>query len=65
LRPTLWVGRLDITMATRKKHTLEQVVRKLAMADRMLGEGKGVADVCREVQGFRADLLPVANSSAG
>jgi putative transposase len=50
LRPTLWAGRLDITMATRKKHTPEQVVRKLATADRMLGEGKDVADVCRELQ---------------
>ena len=37
-------------MATRKKHTPEQVVRKLATADRMLNEGKDVADVCRELQ---------------
>jgi len=44
------VGRLDITMATRKTHTPGQVVRKLATADRMLGEGKDVADVCRELQ---------------
>ena len=27
-----------------------QVVRKLATADRMLNEGKDVADVCRELQ---------------
>jgi putative transposase len=46
----LWAGRLDINMATRKKHTPEQVVRKLATADRMLNEGRGVADVCRELQ---------------
>ena len=37
-------------MATRKKHTPEQVVRKLATADRMLNAGKDVADVCRELQ---------------
>jgi putative transposase len=37
-------------MATRKKHTPEQVVRKLATADRMLNEGKDVADVCGELQ---------------
>ena len=37
-------------MATRKKHTPEQVVRKLATADRRLNEGTGVADVCRELQ---------------
>lgn len=37
-------------MATRKKHTPEQVVRKLATADRLLNEGKDVADVCRQLQ---------------
>jgi transposase-like protein len=36
-------------MATRKRHTPEQVVRKLGQADRLLGEGKDVADVCREL----------------
>jgi hypothetical protein len=36
-------------MATRKKHTPEQVVRKLATADRMLNDGKDVAVVCREL----------------
>ena len=38
-----------MTMATRKRHTPEQVVRKLAQADRLLGEGKSLADVCREL----------------
>ena len=38
-----------MTMTTRKRHSPEQVVRKLATADRMLGEGKDVADVCREL----------------
>ncbi len=37
-------------MATRKKHTPEQIVRKLATADRMPNEGKDVADVCRALQ---------------
>jgi putative transposase len=46
----LWAGRLDLNMATRKKRTPEQIVRKLATADWMLNEGKGVADVCRELQ---------------
>jgi len=46
----LWAGRLDINMATRKKQAPEQVVRMLATADRMLNEGKDVADVCRELQ---------------
>jgi transposase-like protein len=34
----------------RKRHTPEQVVRKLTLADRLLAEGKDVADVCRELQ---------------
>jgi putative transposase len=37
-------------MATRKRHSPEQVVRKLIQADQMLTEGKEVADVCRELQ---------------
>src|SRR5665213_415774 len=47
-------------MATRRRHTPEQVVRDSAQADRLLGEGKDVADVCRELQVSRADVLPVA-----
>jgi transposase-like protein len=39
-----------MAMTTRKRHSPEQVVRKLALADRVLGEGKDVADVCRELQ---------------
>ena len=38
-----------ITMTTRKRHTPEQVVRKLTQADRLIGEGMEVADVCREL----------------
>ena len=34
LRPALRARGLDINMATRKKHTPEQIVRKLATADR-------------------------------
>ncbi len=30
--------------------TREQVVRKLTQADRLLGEGLDIADVCRELQ---------------
>jgi len=39
-----------IAVSTRRRHTPEQVVRKLQQADRLLGEGKEVADVCRELQ---------------
>jgi len=34
----------------RKRHTPEQIVRKLDQADRLVGEGKTVTDVCRELE---------------
>ena len=37
-------------MATRKRHSAEQVVRKLTQADRILAEGKDIGDVCRELE---------------
>ena len=39
-----------MTMTTRRRHSPERVVRKLQLADRLLVEGKDVADVCRELQ---------------
>ncbi len=38
-----------MVMATRKRHSPEQVVRKLATADRLLAEGKDLAGVCGEL----------------
>jgi putative transposase len=49
LRPTLWAGRLDKIMATRKRHSPEQIVRKLMAADRLLAEGRDTAAVSREL----------------
>ena len=41
---------MDHTMSKqRKRHTPEQIVRKLGQADRLLGEGNTVTDVCREL----------------
>ncbi len=34
---------------SRKRHTPEQVVRKLGQADRMLADWQDVAAVCREL----------------
>ena len=36
-------------MTTRKRHSPEQVVRKLEHADRLLAQGGEVADVCRDL----------------
>lgn len=33
----------------RKRHTPEQIVRNLGQADRLLGKGNTVTDVCREL----------------
>ncbi len=42
-------GRRIITMS-RRRHTPEQVVRKLREADRLLAEGKDVAEVARHLE---------------
>ena len=34
----------------RRRHTPEQIVRKLAVADKLLGEGKSTEEVCRELE---------------
>lgn len=47
MSPMMWAGRLESTMAGRKRHTPEQVVRKLTEADRLLAQGLEVADVAR------------------
>ncbi|MDT5151311.1 MAG: putative transposase [Mycobacterium sp.] len=44
------VGRKDDHNGNEETTLAEQVVRKLIRADRMLAEGKEVADVCRELQ---------------
>lgn len=34
----------------RRRHTPEQIIRKLREADRMLGEGKDIAEVARHLE---------------
>jgi transposase-like protein len=43
------VGREDFTMK-RRRHTPEQVIRKLREADRLLAEGKDVDEVARYLE---------------
>src|SRR5580693_4167886 len=60
LRPALRAGRPDINMATRKKHTPEQVVHKLAAADRK-PPPRQIHDLdrCRARLGlYRPDIRP-------
>ena len=37
-------------MSKRRRHTPEQIVRKLREADRMLAEGSQIADVARQLE---------------
>lgn len=34
----------------RRRHTPEQVVRKLGEGERLLGEGKDLGEVCRDLE---------------
>src|SRR3954447_21734290 len=38
----------------RRRHTPEQVIRKLREADRMLAEGKTIGEVCRQLEVLEA-----------
>lgn len=37
-------------MATRRRHTPEQIIRKLREAERLLGEGRGVPEVAKALE---------------
>ncbi len=52
-------------MATKKRHTPEQVVRKLQHADRLLAEEKDIGDVCRELQVSEQTYYRWRNQSGG
>jgi putative transposase len=52
-------------MARRRRHTPEQIIRKLREADRMLGEGAEVADVARHLEGTEATYHRWRNQYGG
>ena len=41
----------------RRRHTREQIIRKLRVADRLLGEGQEVAVVAKQLEVSAATLL--------
>jgi putative transposase len=57
--PTI-VGEGRMFTMARRRHTPEQIVRKLKEADRMLNEGSDVAAVARHLQVTESHLSPVA-----
>ena len=52
-------------MAQRRRHTPEQIVRKLREADRLLGEGASVADVARHLEVSEATFHRWRNQYGG
>ena len=46
----------------RKRHSSEQVIRKLREADRMLSEGKTIAEVCQQLEIVEATAPRVVDS---
>ena len=44
----------------RRRHTPEQIIRKLREAERLLGEGKKIPEAAKELGISRADVSPVA-----
>jgi hypothetical protein len=49
-------------MSKRKRHSAEQIVKKLEDADRRLTAGQSVAQVCQALEVKRSAVSPVAQS---
>jgi len=49
----------------RKRHSPEQIIRKLRDADRMLSEGKGIAEVCQVLEVAEATFHRWRNQYGG
>ena len=52
-------------MASRRRHSPEQIVRKLREADRLLGEGACIADVARHLEVSEATFHRWRNQYGG
>ena len=48
----------------RIRHTAEQIIRKLKIAEQLIAQGKTVADVCRAIEATQP-TYPAGNSSTG
>jgi hypothetical protein len=48
----------------RRRHTPEQVIRKLREAERMLSDGKELAEVAKALEGRRLPITAGATSTA-
>src|SRR3954453_19928977 len=59
------MGEEGTTHVKRRRHTPEQVIRKLREADRMLGEGKSIAEVAKALEVSEPTYHRWRNSTAG
>jgi hypothetical protein len=50
------------TLMNRRRHTPEQIGRKLGEAERMLGEGKAIPEVAKELE--VSENMPVSRRSS-
>ena len=50
--PSVWAGRIDDDMASnkRRRHTPDQIIRKLAEGNKLLATGQELAEVCRHLE---------------
>jgi transposase-like protein len=58
-------GRRRLITMARRRHTPEQIIRKLREADRLLGEGAEVADVARHLEVSEATYQRWRNQFGG
>jgi len=50
--PDVWAGRIHINMTSKKRrrHTPDQIIRKLAEGNKLLGSGQQLDEVCRHLE---------------
>lgn len=48
------------SMGQRRRHTPDQIIRKLREGERLLGQGQELPEVCKYLGDHGGDLVPVA-----
>ncbi len=56
LNESLWAARPEAKM---KKHTTDQIIRKLREAEALSSQGKGTAEICQALEISGPDVLPL------
>lgn len=61
--PIFWENRK--LMTRKKNHSPEQIVKKLAQADKLIAEGASIAEVCRQLEVHQQTYYRWRNNFAG